>query len=145
MALAPGLIDAYENSDYVVFTDPELVLRIGEPSPRLDALLEAEGATAAAYITAANPRGELKTEAENESAGAALDELLARSGYPRHAGQGRDPATPPRRRPASRSAGASRTGSTRRCPSRSARDCRAAATPTTRNSWRPRSPRTRTS
>src|SRR5206468_2963682 len=34
MALAPGLIDAYENADYVVFTDPELVLRIGEPSPR---------------------------------------------------------------------------------------------------------------
>src|SRR5947207_15376008 len=81
MVLAPELIDAYENADYVVFTDPELVLRIGEPSPRLDALLEAEGATAAAYITAANPRGELKTEAENESAGAALGELLARSGY----------------------------------------------------------------
>jgi len=60
MALAPGLIDAYENADYVVFTDPELVLRIGEPSPRLDALLEAEGATAAAYITAANPRSAAK-------------------------------------------------------------------------------------
>src|SRR5213076_3111031 len=81
MALAPELIDAYENADYVVFTDPELVLRIGEPSPRLDALLEAEGATAAAYITAANPRGELKTQAENESAGAALDELLASDIY----------------------------------------------------------------
>src|SRR5204863_33811 len=123
MALAPELIDAYENADYVVFTDPELVLRIGEPSPRLDALLEAEGATAAAYITAANPRGELKTAAENESAG----------------------STPPRRRPASLNAGASLTASTRRCPSRSARDCRAAATPATRNSWRPRSPRTPTS
>jgi len=36
-----------------VFTDPELVLRVREPSPRLDALLAAEGATAAAYITAA--------------------------------------------------------------------------------------------
>src|SRR3989442_15981440 len=91
MALAPELIDAYENADYVVFTDPELVLRIGEPSPRLDALLEAEGATAAAYITAANPRGEQKTDAENRSAGAALDELLARSGDPRYPGEGRDP------------------------------------------------------
>jgi len=37
-------------------------------------------------------------------------------------------STPPRRRPASRSAGAFLTASTRRCPSRSARDCRAAAT-----------------
>jgi hypothetical protein len=91
MPLTPELIDAYESADYVVFTDPELVLRIGEPSSRLDALLEAEGATAAAYLTAANPRGELKTEAENRSAGAALDELLARSGYPRYAGEGRDP------------------------------------------------------
>src|SRR5207302_10285722 len=45
MPLAPALIDAYETADYVVFTDPELVLRIGEPSPRLDALLEAEGAS----------------------------------------------------------------------------------------------------
>ncbi|HXL75419.1 MAG TPA: DUF3293 domain-containing protein [Burkholderiales bacterium] len=91
MALAPELIEAYENADYVVFTDPELVLRIREPSPRLDALLAAEGATAAAYITAANPRSEQKTDAENESAGATLDELLARSGYPRYAGEARDP------------------------------------------------------
>ena len=91
MPLTPELIDAYENADYVVFTDPELVLRIGEPSPRLDALLEAEGATAAVYITAANPRSEQKTDAENESAGATLDELLARSGYPRYAGEARDP------------------------------------------------------
>jgi len=91
MPLTPELIDAYENADYVVFTDPELVLRIGEPSPRLDALLAAEGATAAAYLTAANPRSEPRTDAENRSAGAALDELLARSGYPRYAGEGRDP------------------------------------------------------
>jgi Protein of unknown function (DUF3293) len=91
MPLSPELVAAYEDADYVVFTDPELVLRIGEPSPRLDALLEAEGATAAAYLTAANPRGEQKTDAENRSAGAALDELLASAGYPRYAGEGRDP------------------------------------------------------
>jgi hypothetical protein len=91
MPLSPELVAAYEDADYVVFTDPELVLRIGEPSPRLDALLEAEGATAAAYLTAANPRGEPKTDAENRSAGAALDELLAGAGYPRYAGEGRDP------------------------------------------------------
>jgi Protein of unknown function (DUF3293) len=91
MALPPELIEAYENADYIVFTDPELVLRIGEPSPRLDALLEAEGATAAAYITAANPRSEPRTDAENRSAGATLDELLASAGYPRYAGEARDP------------------------------------------------------
>jgi len=91
MPLTPELIEAYENADYVVFTDPELVLRIGEPSPRLDTLLAAEGATAAAYLTAANPRSEPRTDAENRSAGATLDELLASAGYPRYAGEARDP------------------------------------------------------
>ena len=87
----PELIAAYEKALYVVFGEPELVIRIGEPNLDLDELLEAEGAATAAYITAANPRSEQKTDAENESAGAALDELLARSGYPRYAGEARDP------------------------------------------------------
>ena len=91
MALAPELIDAYENADYVVFTDPELVLRIGEPSPRLDALLEAEGATAAAYITAANPRGEPTSAWKNEIANAALVETQTKAGYRCFEGEGRDP------------------------------------------------------
>ena len=91
MPLTPELIDAYENADYVVFANPEIVLRIGEPSPRLDALLAAEGATAAAYLTAANPRSEPRTDAQNRSAGATLDELLASAGYPRYAGEARDP------------------------------------------------------
>ena len=91
MPLTPKLIDAYENADYVVFANPEIVLRIGEPSPRLDALLAAEGATAAAYLTAANPRSEPRTDAQNRSAGATLDELLASAGYPRYAGEARDP------------------------------------------------------
>ena len=91
MALATGLIDAYQNADYVVFTDPELVLRIGEPSPRLDALLEAEGATAAAYITAANPRGEPTSAWKNEIANAALVETHTKAGYRCFEGEGRDP------------------------------------------------------
>ena len=70
---------------------PELVLRIGEPSPRLDALLEAAGADSAAFVTAANPRGERRSAAENRAAAAALRELLAAAGYPLHAGEGRDP------------------------------------------------------
>jgi len=66
-------------------------LRIGEPSRRLDALLEAEGATAAAYITAANRAASQRTDAENESAGVTLDELLAKIWVPRYAGRDRDP------------------------------------------------------
>jgi hypothetical protein len=79
MPLSQDLLTAYENADYVVFADPELVLRIGEPSRRLDALLEHEGATTAAYITAA------------ASAVSTLAELVAAAGYPSYSGEGRDP------------------------------------------------------
>jgi len=91
MTLSSDLLAAYQDADYIVFGDPDIVLRVGEPSPRLDALLEAEGATAAAYITAANPRGERRDRAENAAGVAALDELIATAGYPRLAGEGRDP------------------------------------------------------
>ncbi len=91
MTLKQELIDAYLDADYVVFTDPELVLKIGEPSPRLDALLEQAGAASAAFVSAANPRGERRSDAENAAAAAALDELAAAAGYPRHPGEGRDP------------------------------------------------------
>jgi len=77
MPLSPDLIAAYENADYVVFGDPELVLKIGEPSRRLDALLEEEGASTAAFLTAA--------------ALAKLDQVIAAAGYPWRAGEGREP------------------------------------------------------
>jgi len=76
MPLSPELIAAYENADYVVFADPELVLKIGEPSRRLDALLEKEGASTAAFLTAALAK---------------LDQVIAAAGYPWRAGEGREP------------------------------------------------------
>jgi hypothetical protein len=65
MALLPELLAAYSAALYVVFGDPELVIRIGEPNPDLDALLEADGAVRAAYVTAANPKGKRRSDAEN--------------------------------------------------------------------------------
>jgi hypothetical protein len=85
----PDLIGAYEKALYVVFGEPELVIRIGEPNPDLDELLEAEGAATAAYITAANPRGEPASRWKNEIANAALVKSLA--GYRCFEGEGRDP------------------------------------------------------
>jgi hypothetical protein len=85
------LITAYENADYVVFAESELVLKIGEPSRRLDALLEHEGATTAAFVTAANPRSEKKSAAENAEALEALDQLIRAAGYPWRAAEGREP------------------------------------------------------
>lgn len=91
MRLSPKLPEAYQAADYVVFAEPQFVLKIGEPSRRLDALLEQEGATTAAFLTAANPRSKPQSPAQNASALSALDQLVAAAGYPWRAGEGREP------------------------------------------------------
>lgn len=91
MRLSPKLMEAYQAADYVVLAEPEFVLKIGEPSRRLDALLEQEGATTAAFLTAANPRSKPQSPAQNASALSALDQLVAAAGYPWRAGEGREP------------------------------------------------------
>ena len=84
------LIEQYRDSDYIVFLEPELVLKVGEPSARLDRLLEVHGAASAAFVTAANPRSEKHSAAENAEAMGALDGILAAAGYPRYPGEGRN-------------------------------------------------------
>jgi len=90
MPLSPDLLAAYRDSDYVVFADPPIILKIGVPSPRLDALLEAEGAPCAAFVTAANPRSKPRSKEENAKALAGLDQLVAASGYPWRPAEGRE-------------------------------------------------------
>ena len=89
--ISKQLIEAYEDADYVVFAEPEFVLKIGEPSARLDALLQTEHCSTAAFVTAANPRSEKKSAAENAAALAVLDQVIAAAGYPWRAGEGREP------------------------------------------------------
>jgi hypothetical protein len=92
VTLPPELLQAYRSTHYAVFGEPELVLRIGEKSAALDALLEARGGKAtAAFITAANPRSREKPDAENAIAAAALRRSLSDAGYDCMAGEGRDP------------------------------------------------------
>ena len=91
MPLPVELLEHYRKAHYAVYGEPELVLRIGEHSAALDALLESKGATAAAYITAANPRGRVQPEADNAIATAALRRSLSGAGYRCLAGEGRDP------------------------------------------------------
>jgi uncharacterized protein len=89
VSLSAELIAAYRAAEYVVFANPDLVLRVGAPAPPgLDALLEGHGAASAAFITAANPRGVQRGAAENQAAMAALQACLA---WPFHAGEGRAP------------------------------------------------------
>ena len=89
--LDPELLAAYRGTDYVVLGEPELVLRIGELSPELDELLDAEGAASAAFITAANPRGERREPWYNEVANAALVKTQSEAGFRCFEGEGRAP------------------------------------------------------
>lgn len=91
LTLSAELIESYKNADYVVFGDPGFVLRIGEPSPLLDDILDAAGATTAAFITGANPGSAKKSAADNGAATATLVDLLSAAGYPHFPGEGRDP------------------------------------------------------
>ena len=91
MKMSPKLLDAYRNADYVVFAAPELVLKIGEPSRRLDALIEQEGGTTAAFLTAANPHSEPRSPEENAAELAKLDQIIAAAGYPWRPAEGREP------------------------------------------------------
>lgn len=91
MSLSSELLEHYRNAHYAVFGEPELVLRIGKRSAELDALLEAKGKASAAYITAANPRGQRQPEGDNAIATAALRRSLSDAGYACLAGEGRDP------------------------------------------------------
>jgi hypothetical protein len=89
--LTPDLRAAYEKALYVVFGAPDLVIRIGEPSERLDEVMDEEGVDTAAYLTAANPGGELQEKRANELSCAALHQVLADAGYACYLGEGRDP------------------------------------------------------
>jgi putative PIN family toxin of toxin-antitoxin system len=97
MPLSPQLIAAYERADYDVHGahgdvhgahGGGFTLKIGRRSAALDELLEAHGMTSAAFVTAANPQGEVRSAAENRAAQAELEASLALPFYP---GEGRDP------------------------------------------------------
>ena len=91
MPASPEQLEQYRKADYVVFADRQVVLRVGEPNPELDELIVTEGATTAAFVTAANPRGEKRSDTENGVANAALQSFVSAAGYPHFWGEGRDP------------------------------------------------------
>lgn len=91
MALDGELLNAYRQAEYVVFGEPPLVLRIGEANRRLDTMLEAAGKHTAAFLTACNPRGERRSDAENQAAQVRLERALEERSYGCYPGEGRDP------------------------------------------------------
>ncbi len=91
MPLTPDLLRAYEKADYVVFGEPELVIRVGELNADLDELMDECEATTAAYLSAANPDGELQGDEDNHAAAQALLRHTLLVGLPTYEGEGRDP------------------------------------------------------
>jgi len=91
MPFTSDIVAAYRLAHYAVLARPELVLRIGEPSARLDALLDERGASEAAFLTAYNPQSEARGAAQNEKAAAELERALDDAKYSRLAAEGRDP------------------------------------------------------
>ena len=91
MAISSEQIDAYKKADYVVFSDRQVVLRVGRKNVELDELISTEGASTAAFISAANPRGDKRSDTENGVANAALQSFVSAAGYPHFWGEGRDP------------------------------------------------------
>jgi hypothetical protein len=88
----PGpLIAAYEAAHYVVFGEPDIVMKVGEKNAQIDALLAAQGADRAAFVSAANPRGLRRRLAENVVAFHTLRNVLRKSRYLVYEGEGRDP------------------------------------------------------
>lgn len=86
-----SLVAAYKAAHYVVFGEPDIILKVDEPNAHLEALLEAKRAACAAFISAANPRGEPRGLVRNVIAFQALKILVRKSRYLCFEGEGRDP------------------------------------------------------
>jgi hypothetical protein len=57
---------AFQETHFIVYHQPPFTLRIGQPSPELDALLQASGYDCAAFITAWNPMCQTLDVTENQ-------------------------------------------------------------------------------
>jgi hypothetical protein len=64
--LAPGLVQAYRETEYRVFGTEPLVLSVGSASPELLALYQGHKITCAAFITACNPFSQELAPHENQ-------------------------------------------------------------------------------
>lgn len=92
-ASRPGLRAHYLAARYVVGDGPEcFVLRVDASSEPLLALHRLHGVQCSAFLTACNPRSELRDAIENERAQHELVALLQQRGHVCVAGRGVDPA-----------------------------------------------------
>ena len=88
--ISPETVAAYEATNYRVFSDPQFVINIGQPSKRLWQLYEVYGCASAAFITAWNPSSVPTSTDANAAAQARLQEELGSRSTPFIDGIGED-------------------------------------------------------
>jgi len=92
MAIARDLLSAYEATDFVLFDQgEEWSLKVGEASPRIDALLDRFDADRAIVVTAFNPRSRVLSPETNAQRHEQLVRLLEERKLRFLYGEGRDP------------------------------------------------------
>ena len=92
--IAADKIRAYRATDYRLgHTDQDIVLAVGLRSNRLASLFAAKGVTCGAFLTAYNPRGTQKSDAENDQAHEQLATQLATHGLETIEGSGSEEGT----------------------------------------------------
>ena len=90
--LAPGLVQAYRETEYRVFGTGPFVITVGVASPELLALCQGQKVTCAAFITACNPYSQELAPAENQRRQDELAKELSRRNLKYLAGVGQHPS-----------------------------------------------------
>jgi hypothetical protein len=84
------LIEAYQNAEYVLFSNPEVIMHIGEYNPDLHELMTARQCQQAAFISAYNPYSEIIEDSENVKRHGDLLDAVNGLGLDTVLGEGRD-------------------------------------------------------
>jgi hypothetical protein len=85
------LESAFRRTNYRVFADTTLLLRVDRAEPALRVLLHEADADSAALLTAFNPGGLRQPPFRNRQSGQRLGRELARAGFTAIAGRNEDP------------------------------------------------------
>lgn len=88
---AEVLLDIYSEAEYIVFTEPVTVIRIGDSCDAARGLLLRNRASTGVIITAWNPFSEERSAEENSEKNAEMLAEIERAGLRHIAAEGRDP------------------------------------------------------
>ena len=90
--LATELIQAYKETNFIVYGEQHFTLKIGEPSTALVQLFDKTNALCAAFITACNPFSESLPEHKNNEFQKTLEDALTKRSLKFFEGIGQHPS-----------------------------------------------------